>query len=171
MQRQAPLASNLALPVNPTRQASTPMAAGSGLSAPRSRGRPHSCASTPRSPLQECQLRSQGPLCRSIRPEKALLRPLGARSLSFRGHSTADSVDLANRRTFPTGSYEAVRGSTTLAGQCLRTHVPSPIPPPSCANRGRGGNKRPVALSRRAWPHRSRRRMSRSVGHRVQIPA
>ena len=55
--------------------------------------------------LQKCQLPGQGSLCTSIRPENALLRPLEARFLSFRGHPTADSVHLASHWTFATGSY------------------------------------------------------------------
>ena len=58
-----------------------------------------------RSLLRKCLLRCQGLLCTSIRPENALLRPQEARFLSFRGLPTADSVDLASRRTFATGLY------------------------------------------------------------------
>ena len=58
----------------------------------------------PRSLLQKCQLPRQGALCTSIRRENALLRPLEARFLSFRGLPTANSVDLASHRTFETDS-------------------------------------------------------------------
>ena len=39
-----------------------------------------------------------------IRPQNAQLRHLEARFQSFREHPTADSVDLASRRTFATDS-------------------------------------------------------------------
>ena len=40
----------------------------------------------------------------SMRPELGLLRSLEARFPSFRGLATADTVDLASRRAFSTGS-------------------------------------------------------------------
>ena len=81
----------------------------------------HIALGCPMSLLQKCQLRCQVSVCTSIRPENALLRHPEARFLSFRGLPTADSVDLASRRSFATGSY----GGRLKLRNC-----------PKCAHRG-----------------------------------
>ena len=53
-----------------------------------------------------------------IRPENMQLRHLEARFLSFRGHPTADSDDLASRRTLAPGSLHGARGHVVWVCLC-----------------------------------------------------
>ena len=86
-----------------------------------------------RSLLQKCLPRRQGSLCTSIRPENALLLLLEARILSFRGLPTADSVDLASRRTFATGLYVGKVLLRAIPGSVPEAPLAAAIsPPPVC---------------------------------------